>query len=868
MKKKILFLTALILLTVILLTFYSNNKISKPEQAVFKKTAKHRLGGPKANPNANYWEMRAYPEKDIDIKAYTRGLEQANVLKQELLKEKNPKQWELVGPTNVGGRISDIAIDPSNENIIWVASASGGVYKTIDKGINWIPIFDDQPVLTIGSLAIDPSDSNIVYVGTGEASASSFSFYGNGMYKTIDGGVTWEHVGLDSSYYISRVRVDPNNSNIVYACATGKVYSANEERGVYKSIDGGDSWDKILYISDITAANDLVIDPNNSDIIYASMWERSRPLNDRISGGVTSGIYKSINGGTDWAKLTNGFPEGDYVGRIGLAIGQNNSSILYATMADYYAGAGSSFGGVWKTVDAGTIWTSINDASLSDSYSSFGWYFAKIEVDPKDDQTAYILGVSYHMTTDGGTTWSNLGGYDEYYAGTGPHVDHHAIAISSTENFFINGNDGGLITSIDNGATFIGIDLPITQFYGFDVDDNDSRRMIGGAQDNGTNFTRTGNLDDWEHVLGGDGFRSIINPGNSSVIYAEAQWGYMCKSFDDGYSFFGITQGLNGDDRFDWNTPMIFHPMNSRVIYCGSQYVYSSNQAQNADYTFTWNKISPDLTDGVGNIYSIAPAPSNIDVIYVGTSHSNVWVTQNGGTDWAKISADLPNRWVTGIVVDWDNPGRAFVSYSGLRWDEELRYVYKTEDYGVTWTDITSNLPLVPINTIEINKNDPNMIFVGTDIGLYYTNDAGGTWKAGGLGLPNSPVYKVKVHYLDNVVFAATYGRSAYKIPLSEFSGIENSEENIINDMVLTNYPNPFNNETVINISMKNQEQGVVKIYNASGREIGTVFDGILRKGNNKISFDAGTFKISSGVYICRVVAGDQVQTHKMNYLR
>ncbi|MBN2789737.1 MAG: T9SS type A sorting domain-containing protein [Candidatus Delongbacteria bacterium] len=868
MKKKMLFLTIIFLSTAMLLIFYTNNLSKIPDRAVFKKTAKHRQGGPKANPNANYWEMRAYPEKDIDIRAYKRGLEQANQLKQELLKEKNPKQWELAGPMNVGGRFSDIEIDPNNEDIIWAATASGGVYKTVDKGLNWTPVFDDQPILTIGALAIDPNNSNIVYVGTGEASASSFSFYGDGMYKTIDGGVTWEHIGLDSSYYISRVRVNPNNSNIVYACATGKVYSANEERGVYKSIDGGASWDKILYISDITAANDLVIDPNNSDIIYASMWERNRPLNDRISGGVTSGIYKSVNSGTDWEKLTNGFPEGDFVGRIGLAISQQNSNILYASMANYYASTGSEFGGVWKTVDGGATWTRTNDSSLSNSYSNFGWYFSKIEVDPKDDDVAFLLGVSYHMTSDGGTTWQLLGGYDEYYAGTGPHVDHHAIAISPTENFFINGNDGGLITSTDNGATFTDIKLPITQFYGFDVDDNNSNRMIGGAQDNGTNFTRTGNLDDWEHVLGGDGFRALINPGNPSVIYAEAQWGWMCKSIDDGNYFWNITDGLIGDDRFDWNTPMIFHPMNPRAIFCGSQYLYKSGDAMDADYSFTWNKISPDLTDGVGNIYAIAPAPANANVIYVGTSHSNVWVTQNGGTDWTKISTSLPNRWVTGIVVDWDDPGRAFVSYSGLRWDSELAYVYKTEDYGVSWTDVTGNLPLLPINTIEINKNDPNMIFVGTDIGLYYTNDAGGSWKAGGLGIPNSPVYKIKIHYQDNLVFAATYGRSAYKTSLDDFSSIENPESNIISEMTLSNYPNPFNNETVINISMSEQKNGIVKIYNAAGREIGTIFDGMLRKGNNKISFDAGKYNIASGLYICRVVAGNQVQTHKMNYLR
>ena len=871
-KSKILIIVAFIMAFIqVGYFFYSGdykktgneNDIRKQGVTKFKKTKAMRKGGPKANPNAHVWGMRAYPNADVDMKIYRKGMKEANELKIEALAKKDIRNWELVGPTNVGGRISDIVIDLNNEDIVWAAAATGGVWKSLDKGETWEAKFDDMEVMSMGAIALDPNNSDILYAGTGEAAATSLSFYGNGMYKTLDGGTTWENIGLINSSYISRIRVDKNNSNIVYACATGKMYTAEENRGVYKSVNGGETWDKILFVSDSTAANDIVIDPFDSQILYASMWERIRTLDGRMSGGANSGIFKSIDGGDSWNKLTNGFPNDATVGRIGLAISEQTQGTVYAVYQKFESGS-APFGGVYKTTNGGDSWTQLSSNGLTDCYSSFGWYFSKIEVDPKNDQKVYILGVSYHRSDNGGNSWTTLGNYS-----FGPHVDHHAIAISPTENFFIEGNDGGIVTSTTEGSNYEEIKIPITQFYGFTVDDNNSDKMIGGTQDNGTWLSRNGNLGDWEHVIGGDGFQSLISPANTNIMYGEWQNGGMNKSVDNGYSFYGIYDGLYGGDRFNWNTPLIFHPTNSDLIYCASQYVYKSDDAASTNYSFYWEKISGDLTGGIGTITTVAAAPTDEEVIYAGTDHSDVWVTQNGGSDWTNISSNLPNRWVTRIVVDYSNPAIAFVSFSGLRWDSDLRYIFKTDDFGATWTDITGNLPNLPINCIEVNKDDNNLLYVGSDIGAYYTTNGGENWSVMALGLPNTPVFDIKVHYADELIFVATYGRGAYKIPFSGLvSSIDDNPEIASYDLKISNYPNPFNNSTIISIKSSLESDGKVYLYNVAGRKIATLFDGKLNKGLNKITFDAGELKLASGVYVCKVVAKDNVWLHRVNFTK
>ncbi|PID26412.1 MAG: hypothetical protein CR982_10390 [Candidatus Cloacimonadota bacterium] len=856
--KKIIGPALVVLLLGSIFYFRENRNNPDPENYKIpkhKKTMKERYLGPKSN----LWEIRAFPNNDIDISAYRKGQKQANILKQDLLNKRDVKSWELVGPTNVGGRISDLQIDKNNENIIWAGTASGGVWKSLDKGQTWNPVFDDVSIMTIGAIALDPNDSDVCYAGTGEASASSFSFYGNGIYKTTDGGLTWEHIGLENSSYISRLRVDPNNSQIVWAAATGKLYSTDENRGIYKSVDGGLTWEKKLYIADNTAANDIVIDPTNSNIIYASMWERLRTLDDRISGGVNSGIWKSVDGGENWVRLTNGFPTGETIGRIGLAISKNNPSTLYSVYADY-TNNGSNLGGVYKTTNGGESWQKLNTpSSMDDIYFWFGWYFSKIEVDPKDDNRVFVLGVSYWRSEDGGSSWEEMGGY-----GFGPHVDHHAMEISPTSTFFVEGNDGGIALSNDYGYTWEEIDFPITQFYGIEVDNNNPNTIMGGAQDNGTWITKDGSLDNWQFILGGDGFRCRINSENSNIIFAESQNGAMYKSVDGGSQFFSIFDDIYGE-RFDWNTPMEFDPSDNNIIYCGSQYLYRSEDGGSSNYDdFTWERVSPDLTDGTGSIYAIGVSESDGDVIYVGTTRSKVWVTKDGGGSWNEISENLPFRAVSSIAVDKNNPAIAYVTFSGLRWDNELRYVFKTENYGETWSDISSNLPDLPINDIILDNNNNGHIYVSSDIGVYHTINDGEEWSSIGLGLPNAPVHELKLHYGTNTLYAGTYGRSVYKINVNEI--VDTDENEPKTSIIVGNYPNPFNNQTTINFELPKKTAVKVKLFNASGREVAIIYNGVTDK--ETINFDAGNMKLSSGVYIIRVESDLGIKTHKINYIK
>lgn len=837
-------------------------KVKMPK---YKKSPEEKKMGPKASPNAFFWEMRAYPKNDIDLEQYRKGREQAKALKQKLLTKDNPKSWEYVGPDNIGGRISDAVIDELNEDNMWALAASGGVWKSTDHGDTWNPVFDDEGNMIMGAIALDPTDSDIAYVGTGEASASSFSFYGNGMYKTIDGGETWEHIGLEDVSYISRVRVDPQNPQIVWVCATGKMYSTDENRGVFKSINGGETWEKVLYVSDKTAANDIVIDPQNSNIVYATMWERIRTLDGRVSGGVNSGIFKTTDGGENWEKLTNGFPENENVGRIGITISRQNPNKLYSVYAKVDQYGSNPLGGVYKTENGGESWEELDlNWQMEDMYSSFGWYFSKIEADPKDDDVVHVLGVEWWKSDNGGDSWTCLGDYD-----FGPHVDHHALAFSLTSNFVLEGNDGGLIVSNNGGSSYEEKNFGITQFYDIEVYDNDADIRMGGSQDNGTWLVENGGVN-YTSVLGGDGFRCIVVPGHPDIMFAEYQNGGMYRITNLGSGYFDynyLVYPMMEDDRWGWNTPMVLQPLNPNIIYCGSQFVYKSDDVTAGISNFEWEVISPDLSKTDSDlIYSIAPAPSNEDVIYAGTTMGNVWVTQNGGTDWVNITTGLPDRWVAGITVDYENPARAFIAYSGLRWDSELRYVFKTEDYGQTWEDVTNNLPDLPLNCIQINKDDSDMLVVGSDDGVYYTRNSGGEWHAAGLGLPTAPVHDIKLHFETGDLYAGTYGRSMYKIPMNDLTGINDNPQENLDFVLLKNYPNPFNPETTIEFKLDKAQDVSLVVYNAAGRQIAEVFKG--RTSAEKITFNAGELRLASGVYIMRLKGENFIKTSKINYIK
>ena len=398
---------------------------------------------PGALPNDWMGYQRIYPHGKIKQSHYLTALKDAQYLHNNSVNR--DLEWQLLGPTNIGGRITDLANHPAEPEIIYVAAASGGIYKSINNGDSWEQIFNDTPVISMGDIALDPNNPQIIFAGTGEANASSYSFIGDGLWKSEDGGANWAHVGLETSAYIARIIVDYENSNRVFVAACGTLFSSNSERGVYRSEDGGANWEQVLFLTDSTAAIDLVQHPTNPNILYAAMWERVRGLSYRKSGGESSGIWKTTDGGDNWTELTNGLPSSDKVGRIGLDISKSNPDILYAFYDKHMdEGENFSFLGIYKTNDGGSSWNQTNDNNITGMNSRFGWYFGQVRVDPTNPNRAYALGVDLVRTENGGNSWEAIAGY---WNSNEIHVDHHALIIDPNTGYILEGNDGGLFNS-------------------------------------------------------------------------------------------------------------------------------------------------------------------------------------------------------------------------------------------------------------------------------------------------------------------------------------------------------------------------------------------------------------------------------------
>jgi photosystem II stability/assembly factor-like uncharacterized protein len=730
---------------------------------------------PKALPNEWMGYQRAYPHNEIKFDSYVSAMRQAETLHQQ---SQFRSEWELVGPTNIGGRITDIAVKPDDINTFYVGAASGGIFKTENGGQTWDHIFTNAASICIGDIAIDPNNHDVLYAGTGEANSSSYSFFGVGIYKSTDAGLTWEHTGLDHSAYIGRIIVDYNNSNRVFTAACGNLFSPNSERGIYRSDDGGATWENKLFVSDSTSAIDLVQHPTNPNILYASMWERIRGRTTRRSGGETSGIWKSTDGGDTWNELTNGLPNDEYVGRIGLALAESNPDVLYAFIDNQMqAGENFSFRGIWKTTNAGVSWSQTNDEYIYGINASFGWYFGQIRVDPSDEDRVFALGVDLCRTENGGLDWDIIADY-----GTMDmiHVDHHALYIDPDTGFMIEGNDGGLYTSDNYGNSWTKINnLPLTQYYGLEVDPRNPDRIYGGSQDNGTVRTLTGNADDWENILGGDGFHCLVNPAetnpNNESVYAEYQWGNLHK-IENGYQYF-LLNGEMEEDRRNWSAPISLDPFNPQTIIFGSHRVWKSTNTGNS-----WIAISDDLTDGdhgssYNTLTTIATSPLLENAILVGSDDGNVHITTNNGGDWTDISAGLPDRWIKSVAFDPFNSNTIYVTVSGFRWDESTPHVFKSENLGTTWIDISSNLPELPVNKILPDTQHENRLFVGTDAGIFYSENGGQEWQSLSSNLPNVPVDAIVLHEETYTLYAGTYGCSVYKLDLNTL--VDNEENDI-----------------------------------------------------------------------------------------
>jgi photosystem II stability/assembly factor-like uncharacterized protein len=852
-KNWLIFILLVIAIGLIVLSIFKPwSKAMKPTQTAYYEKDEDKS----EKPSDWFYRQRAYPNRLINEPAHQMAFHQALTMSKEN-SAKNLTAWIQKGPTNIGGRITSVALHPTNSNIIYAGAADGGVLKSIDGGVNWSILTDFFPTLSIGDVTIDPNNSNTIYAGMGEANLAGDNYDGDGLYRSTDDGVSWTNIGLSQAKRIGRVIVHPTDPNVILVAAAGAQFSADTARGVYRTINGGTAWEKVLFITDSTSAIDLRIHPTHPDTVYACIWERMRSPTRRKAGGPTSGIYRSTDMGTTWSQLTNGLPSGRNVGRIGIDVCRSSPNILYAIYADSVG----NFYRVYKTTDGGNNWAQTSSQPSSGLYSNFGWYFGQIRVNPNNSNIVFVLGVNLYRTTNGGTSWSNVSGTQ--------HVDHHALEFNLTDpNHIVDGNDGGVYYSNNGGSVWTkSYNLPISQFYAATIDEINPQRTYGGTQDNGTLRTNTGSPDDWEMIYGGDGFYSVVDYTNANIIYAEYQYGGLGKSTDGGNNFFDATNGISSSDRENWSTPVIMDPNNHLKLYYGANRLYRTvNGASN------WTAISSDLTNGpgpdnliFGTITTIAVARTDSNVIYVGTDDDNVWVTTNGGTNWTHINEGLPNRWITWVAADPNVAAIAYVTLSGYRIDSPLPHVFRTTNYGEDWTDISANLPEGPVNAIVIDPENTATLYVGTDFGVYYSTNTGGSWSLLGTELPFSAVDALMLHNGTRKLRAATHGRSVFEFDLTQIGikkqgkiGLEAKEFNLM-------VKSPVQNEIRMTYTLAKAGPVKIVIFDQSGRMLQTLIEGNVSAGKHELN---KSVNLPNGTYFVRLNVMDKSLSRKIEIVR
>lgn len=769
--------------------------------------------------------QRAYPSGAIKTDAYANAI--AWKRQNEQSRRSGERIWEFAGPVNTGGRITDIEIPIDQPQTYYVGAASGGIFRTTDGGQSWLPIFDDQAMLSIGDIEISRNDTDVIWVGTGEVNAGggSLAYDGDGIYLSEDGGNSWQTKGLPDVGSIGKIVLDPNDDNTIFVGAMGPLFRDDTNRGVYRSTDGGDTWEQVLFVSDITGVIDMAIHPSDGNIVYATSWERVRRPEFRDYGGETSRIYRSTDGGDTWQELTNGLPSNPAEkGRISIDIARSNPDVLYARYAD----AAGSIQGVYRTADGGDNWTEVNSSDLTNV--GFHWWFRGIFVDPSDENTLYNVDFIVEKSTDGGNSW--------FEAFPNVHVDQHAMAFNeSVTGEVLLGNDGGFYKSDNDGASSVkDLTLPITQFYRFHVDAGNGDKIYGGTQDNNTIRTTTGGLNDWQPIYGGDGFQPLVDPTDTNIIYALSQNGNLGKSTNDGASFFGLNAP---GSRKNWNSPILLDPQDPETIFFGAnQLMKSENGGAN------WQAISPDLTNGsgggnltFGTLYSFDVSTLDSNVIITGADDGTVSLTTDGGGSWTTISADLPDRWVTKVLASRFDAETFYVTFSGYRFGEDNGHVYKTTDNGANWTDIGTSLPDIPVN--DIVQDAWGILFLATDVGVLASDDEGTNWEVLGDNLPSVVVTDMHIDEPNSILYAATYGRSAYKMNIA-FDILANNDPSLVSWSMA---PNPARER--VQLQWQDTVQSLI-IYDALGREMETI-----QLQGQEHSLDVSSW--AAGVYFLRL---------------
>jgi photosystem II stability/assembly factor-like uncharacterized protein len=712
-----------------------------------------------------------------------------------------------IGPASMGGRVDDLAVLESNPAIFYVGTASGGLWKTVNSGTTWEVHFDDlDDAVSIGDIAIPPNDANTVWVGTGENNNRQSGSWGNGIYKSTDGGQTWRHMGLRDSKHIARIIVDPIDHDIIYVAALGSLWGAGKERGVFKSTDGGLTWNNVLFVNEDTGATELVQDPSNNKVLYAATYQRRRATWGFNGGGPGSALYKSSDAGRTWTKLTNGIPTGP-LGRIGMDVYRANPNIVYARIE-----ATDNQSGTYRSDDAGLTWRRMSNVNPRPMY------FSQIRIDPTNDLRIYVLGVQIHISDDGGKTFIENGAL---------HSDHHAMWINpANPNHIIDGNDGGVGISFDKGKTWEGIyNMDLGQYYHVGYDMETPYNLCGGLQDNytwcGPSAVRSRNgivNDDWYQIQGGDGFEAVIDPTDPDTIYAESQDGNVVR-VDRRTGERKTIRPLPGRGesgyRWNWNTPIHISPHTPSTIYVGANRVFRST-----DRGQSWQPISPDLTqnvdretlslmgsvakdfriakhDGVqsyGNLVQISESPKQANIIYAGSDDGVVNMTRDGGKTWTNLSARFPNMpknaYVSGLIASNHDPNVVYVAFDNHTNDDYNNYVYASVDGGQNFRSISEGLPKGQVvMTVAEDPKNPAVLYAGTEFGVFVSTDRGGSWNRIRSGLPTVPIHEIVFHPRENDMILATHGRSIWI--LDDATPIQQSAEAMRADAFLFDFGRP-----------------------------------------------------------------------------
>lgn len=759
-------------------------------------------------------------------------------------------EWRNIGPTIMGGRVSDLAVLESDPSTFYVGTATGGVWKTVNHGTTFESIFDQEATSSVGDVTLSPSNPNVVWVGTGEPQNRQSSPWGNGVYVSTDAGRSWTHKGLGATHHISRIQVHPRNPDVAYVAAMGRLWGPNPERGVYRTTDGGASWDHVLFIDDQTGAIDLIMDPSDPNTLFAATYQRQRTGWGYNGGGPGSGIHRTTDGGDSWQELTEGLPTGDK-GRIGLDIYRGDPNVIYAIVeADKrrpdqgFGQGGGGQNGVYKSTDRGLTW------EQTSTTNNRPMYYSQIRIDPTDPERIYLGGANLYRSTDGGKTFTDD-------AAAGVHLDHHALWIDpANSDHLILGSDGGVSVTRDRGEHWRQLtNLPLAQFYEIGLDMAEPYHVCGGLQDNGSwcapsdTWSNQGiRTRDWYNVGGGDGFYTVMHPTQPNVMFAESQGGSLTRvdlgTMERARIRPILRPDLGEEDapelRFNWDTPVLLSTHDPNTVYVGSNILFRSR-----DLGASWEAVSPDLTHAIdrdtlvimgveggepqisrndgqstyGNLETLTESPLDAEVLYTGSDDGMVHGTRDGGATWADLTPNIPGlppyTYVSRLVASGFDEGTVYATFDGHRNDDFATYVYRSRDFGATWQAIGTGLPSSSVNVIVEHPHTAGLLFLGNEVGAYYSVDGGDQWGRLTGNLPTVPVDDIKVHPRDNDLVLGTHGRGIWI--LDDASALQQ-----LSPEVLTAPAHLFTGRPAISYTMHTPQGWTPGVYEAPNADYGT----------------------------------------------